>query len=269
MDYRLVVLDMDDTLMTSDNVMSERTKNALLQVQQHGVGVILASGRPTNGMVKTAEELQLDKHQSYILSYNGARIFDMSDFKMVKETALTKDQFDKCYDYCKSKGFFVLTYVDETIVYEGEHPYMDVEHELTGLPMKQVASLKDFVQSNVPKLVGVDFEENISRANQELGGHYGHDIHVTTSKPFFLEFMAEGVSKGRALRELVTELGIDREAIMAFGDSNNDKDMIEYAGLGVAMGNANEAIKKAADLITKDHNSDGIADVLEQYILKK
>ncbi len=269
MDYKLVVLDMDDTLMTSENVMSERTKEALLAVQKQGVSVILASGRPTNGMVNTARELELDKHHSHILSYNGARIFEMSDLSMIKETSLTKEQFDLCYDYCKSKGFFVLTYIDETIVYEGDHPYMNVEHELTGLPMKQVESLKDYVQGNVPKLMGVDFEEKISEANNELGGNYGQDIHVTTSKPFFLEFMAEGVSKGRALHELVTELGISREAIIAFGDSNNDKDMIEYAGLGVAMGNANDNIKNAADMITGDHNSDGIADILEQFILKK
>ncbi|TDM05270.1 Cof-type HAD-IIB family hydrolase [Macrococcus lamae] len=269
MDYKLVVLDMDDTLMTSDNMMSERTKDALIEIQKHGVKVVLASGRPTDGMVITAKQLELDKNRSHILSYNGARIFEMADFKMVKETSLSKEQFDMCYDYCKSKGFFVLTYVDETIVYEGEHPYMNVEHELTGLPMQQVASLKDFVQHSVPKLMGIDYEEQISKANKELGGNYGQDIHVTTSKPFFLEFMAEDVSKGRALHELVKNLGIARESIIAFGDSNNDKDMIEYAGLGVAMGNANDTIKNAADIIAKDHNNDGIADVLEEYILNK
>lgn len=269
MNYKLVVLDMDDTLMTSSNELSPLTKSALLEIQQQGIQVILASGRPTNGMIDTAEELLLDQHDSMIISYNGARIFKMKDMSLVSETSLSKDQFDSCYNYCRSKGFFVLTYIDEQIVFEGEHPYMNVESELTGLPMKRVDNLKQFVQGPVPKLMGIDYEENISKANQELKGTFMDDIHVTTSKPFFLEFMAEGVSKGRALDSVARQLQISRDQIIAFGDSNNDKDMIDYAGLGVAMGNANEAIKSAADIITGHHDEDGIASVLNQYILKK
>lgn len=269
MKYKLIALDMDDTLMTSENKMSKRTKDALMKAQESGVKVVLASGRPVNGMLPTAKELHLDHNHSYILSYNGARTIDVSTETMMQETSLTKEQFDRVYDYCKNKGFFVLTYIDETIVYEGEHEYMNIEHELTGLPMMKVDNLKAYVQTNVPKAMGVDYEAKIAAANKELAGSFGNEIHATTSKPFFLEFMTEGVSKGRALHQLAQHLNIKQSEIMAFGDSNNDIDMLEYAGLGVAMGNGNDRVKAVADIITGDHNEDGIADIIEKYIINQ
>ncbi|ULG73242.1 Cof-type HAD-IIB family hydrolase [Macrococcus brunensis] len=266
--YKLIALDMDDTLMTSENVISDRTKEALIQAQSLGVKVILVSGRPTSGMTQAAKLLELDKRGSYILSYNGASLTSMKDMTVAKENPLSKSQFDEVYDYCKEHDFFVLTYINETIVYEGHHPYMNVEHELTGLPMKEVSNLKDYVKGSVPKAMAVDFEEKIAAADHDLDGNLNGHIHATTSKPFFLEFMAMGVSKGVALKEFAESEGIRQDEIMAFGDSDNDKDMLEYAGLGVAMGNARESIKQIADIVTHDHNHDGIAEIIDQYILK-
>lgn len=266
--YKLIALDMDDTLMTSENVISDRTREALIQAQASGVKVMLASGRPTSGMTKAAKELELDKRESFILSFNGAVLTQMKDMTVVKEKPLSKSQFDTVYDYCKKHGFFILTYIDDTIVYEGHHPYMNVEHELTGLPMKEVQNLKDYVQGNVPKAMAVDFEERIAAADRELDGRLNDDIHATTSKPFFLEFMAMGVSKGVALNAFAESQGIQPHEVMAFGDSDNDKDMLEFAGLGVAMGNAKDSIKQIADVVTGDHNHDGIADIIDRYILK-
>ena len=143
---------------------------------------------------------------------------------------------------------------------------MNVEHELTGLPMQPVDNLKAFVQSNVPKLMGVDDIDKISALNETIGGRFNDDIHATTSKPFFLEFMNKDVSKGKVLKQLVDKLDIKPSEVMAFGDSNNDKDMLELAGLGVAMGNANDNIKAIADVITDDHNQDGIARIVKQYL---
>ncbi|GGA95997.1 HAD family phosphatase [Macrococcus hajekii] len=267
--YKLIALDMDDTLMTSSNVMSDRTREALMAAQNQGVKVMLASGRPTSGMVKDAKILELDQRESYIMSYNGARLTAMKDMSIKKERSLSKDQFDQVYDYCQENNIFIITYVDEEIVYEGSHAYMNREHELTGLPMKKVDNLKDYVQGFVPKAMAVDFEDKISQADRDLDGRLNDDIHATTSKPYFLEFIAKGVSKGVILKELAEELDIQREEIIAFGDSDNDKNMIEFAGLGVAMGNANDTIKSVADIVTADNDHDGIADIIEQYVLTK
>lgn len=265
MEYKMIVLDMDDTLMTSENKMSEGTKQALLDIQKQGVKVVLASGRPTGGMVPTALELELDKNESYILSYNGAHVISMKNQSIILRQPVTKSQFDAIYDYCQKNGLFVLTYADNEIVYDGEHEYMNIEHELTGLPMKKVDNLKSFIQSDVPKVLSVDYEAHISQLNQQLNGHFGDDIHATTSKPFFLEFMHQNVSKGQVLKQLCDKINIPAEAVICVGDSNNDKDMLEFAGLGIAMGNANEAIKQVADDITDDNNNDGIKKMIEKY----
>ncbi|WP_414052648.1 Cof-type HAD-IIB family hydrolase [Macrococcus animalis] len=266
MQYKMIVLDMDDTLLTSDNTILSSTKKVLIDAQEKGIKVVLASGRPTGGMLEAAKELKLADYGSYILSYNGAEVIDMATGKLIAATHVSKESFDEVYDYLRSRDVFVLTYIDNTIVYEGTHEYMNVEHELTGLPMNPVDDLKAFVTSNVPKLMGVDDIDKISDMNEVIGGKFNDDIHATTSKPFFLEFMNKEISKGKVLKQLVDQLGIKQEEVMAFGDSNNDKDMLEFAGLGVAMGNANEGIKEIADVITDDHNSDGIANIVNQYL---
>ncbi|MGV2874294.1 Cof-type HAD-IIB family hydrolase [Macrococcus capreoli] len=266
MQYKMIVLDMDDTLLTSDNTILPSTKDALIKAQQQGIKVVLASGRPTGGMLAAAKALQLADFGSYILSYNGAEVTEMSTGELIAATHVSKQSFDAVYDYLRARDVFVLTYIDNTIVYEGTHEYMNVEHELTGLPMQPVEDLKAFVTGDVPKLMGVDDIEKISAMNEAIGGSFNGDIHATTSKPFFLEFMNKDVSKGKVLKQLVEKLGIKQEEVMAFGDSNNDKDMLEYAGLGVAMGNANDNIKQIADVITDDHNQDGIANIVNKYI---
>ncbi|WP_267920325.1 Cof-type HAD-IIB family hydrolase [Macrococcoides caseolyticum] len=266
MQYKMIVLDMDDTLLTSENTILPSTIDTLIKAQEKGIKVVLASGRPTGGMLAAAETLKLAEFGSYILSYNGAEVTDMASGQLISATHVDKASFDGVYDYLRAHDVFVLTYIDNTIVYEGTHEYMNVEHELTGLPMQPVDDLKTFVKGNVPKLMGVDDIDKISAMNESLGGQFNENIHATTSKPFFLEFMNKDVSKGKVLKQLVEKIGIEQSAVMAFGDSNNDKDMLEFAGLGVAMGNANETIKAIADIITDDHNRDGIANIVNQYI---
>ncbi|UTH17393.1 Cof-type HAD-IIB family hydrolase [Macrococcus epidermidis] len=266
MQYKMIVLDMDDTLLTSNNTILDSTKEVLIEAQEKGIKVVLASGRPTGGMLDAAKTLKLAEYGSYILSYNGAEVTDMQTGERIAETYVSKASFDEVYDYLKARDVFVLTYIDNTIVYEGTHEYMNVEHELTGLPMQPVDDLKTFVQINVPKLMGVDDIDKISAMNETIGGRFNDDIHATTSKPFFLEFMNKNVSKGKVLKQLVDKLDIQPSEVMAFGDSNNDKDMLEFAGLGVAMGNANDNIKAIADVITDDHNQDGIARIVKQYL---
>lgn len=266
MRYKMIVLDMDDTLLTSDNTILPSTKDALIKAQEQGVKVVLASGRPTGGMLAAAEELRLKEFGSFILSYNGAEVTDMTSGELVAATHVSKQAFDEVYDFLKANDILVLTYIDNTIFIEGTHQYMNVEHELTGLPMKAVSDLKAYVEGDVPKLMGVDDVDKISALNEELGGTFNAAIHATTSKPFFLEFINKDVSKGKVLKQLADSLEITASEIIAFGDSNNDKDMIEFAGLGVAMGNANDAVKQIADVITDDHNNDGIANVLKQYL---
>ncbi|UOB21538.1 Cof-type HAD-IIB family hydrolase [Macrococcus armenti] len=269
MKYKMIVLDMDDTLLTSDNEILPSTKEALLKAQQLGVKVVLASGRPTGGMMDAALQLQLDKFDSFIISYNGAAIYDMANARFVEKTYVDSTQFKEIVAFLRNENIMALSYKDNKIYYEGTSEYEHVEGELTGLEMVKTTDLLKMIQTDVPKVMGVGNIDHISKLNNKLNGKFGEQIHATTSKPFFLEFMNKDVSKGKVLARFLQHLNINTEEIIAFGDSNNDKDMLEVVGLGVAMGNATDTIKSVADIITLDHNEDGIYKIIDEYIINK
>src|SRR5699024_1824963 len=163
---------------------------------------------------------------SYVISYNGGKTVKVSDEKVEVSRTVSKSEFDSIVDFCRDQKLFVLTYQDGYIVYEGEHEYMNIEAELTGLPMKKVDDLKAYIQDDVPKVMGVDYVCNIVLAKSDLAGSFNDEIDVTTSKPYFLEFMAKDVSKGNAVSALCDKLGISLEEVIAFGDSSNDISML-------------------------------------------
>lgn len=262
--YEIIVMDMDDTLLNSKNEVSPETAQYLRDIQDEGYHVVLASGRPTEGMLPIARDLNLNEHDSYVISFNGGRTTRVRDGELEAETSVSKEDFDKIIDYCREKDIFALTYQDGHIVYDGEHEFMNIESELTGLPMHKVDDLKTFIQNPVPKVLGVDYEAHITSLYESLAGTFNADVDVTTSKPFFLEFIPKGVSKGNALKALCQKLDIDISKTIAFGDSLNDESMLKEAGYSVAMGNAKEVLKKDVDFVTKDNDSNGIV-----YALKK
>ncbi|HFQ1332372.1 TPA: Cof-type HAD-IIB family hydrolase [Staphylococcus aureus] len=264
--YKVVVLDMDDTLLNSDNVISEETANYLTAIQDEGYYVVLASGRPTEGMIPTARDLKLPEHHSYIISYNGSKTINMTNEEVEVSKSIGKQDFDEIVDYCRDRGFFVLTYHDGQIIYDSEHEYMNIEAELTGLPMKRVDDIKAYIQGDVPKVMGVDYVANITEARIDLNGVFNDNVDATTSKPFFLEFMAKDVSKGNAIKALCHKLGYSVDQVIAFGDSMNDKSMFEVAGLAIAMGNASDELKQYADEITLDLNENGIPHALKKLL---
>ncbi len=268
MKIELIVMDMDDTLMTSENHLSEKTKSYLLNLQNEGYKLALASGRPTEGMLPTAKELKMDQYGSYIMSYNGAQTTDLAADEIVSKKDIEKEEFDKIVDFCRERHLFVLTYDHGKIIYDGEHEYMNRESELTGLEMEKVDDLKSYIQKSVPKVMGVDFEENIEKIIKQFGNEFNKAIDMTTSKPFFLEFMRKSVSKGSAIEALAERLDIDVNHIVAFGDSANDIEMFKTAGTAVAMDNASDEVKEQADMVTKSNDEDGIPYALEQLINK-
>jgi len=117
------------------------------------------------------------------------------------------------------------------------------------------------------KITIIDEEEAMEEVEQHLKALYPHRLNLMLSRPLFLEITHPQATKGRALKILADNLGVRREEILAFGDSFNDIDMLEYAGLGVAVENARPAVKKVADLISPPHHEDGVAQILEQYVL--
>ncbi|UOE92014.1 Cof-type HAD-IIB family hydrolase [Alkalihalobacillus sp. LMS39] len=265
MKYKMIVLDMDDTLLQDDHTISERTKKALMKVQDAGVKVVLASGRPTYGMKEMAEELKLADYNSYILSFNGAKIIDWNTKKELYSSSLPPETVHSLYKLSKREDVWIHTYIEDTIVTEQLNPYSEIESKLTGLPLLEVPSFINAVQQPVVKVLMIENPEKLINVEATLKKELAGELTVLRSKPYFLEFTESGVTKGASLKQLIESLGIEQEEVMSFGDSYNDLTMIEFAGLGVAMGNATAEVKEKANYITDSNMNDGVAKVIEKF----
>lgn len=269
MTYKMIVLDMDDTLLRDDHTISPRTKKALLDAQQAGVKVVLASGRPTYAMVDVAKELELDKYGSFILSFNGGRITDYRTNEEVYAKALSKETMHEMIDISKREDVYIHTYIGNDIVTEKNNPYTLIEKEITAMEIVEVSSLKDAVTEPVVKALMLEEPEKLALVEKKLQQEFAGKLSIMRSKPFFLEVTENGVDKGQSLDYLIQQLGIKQEEVIAMGDSYNDVSMIKFAGLGVAMGNAPQDIKDLANHVTETNMNDGVAIVVEEFILNK
>ncbi|KLV25094.1 haloacid dehalogenase [Niallia circulans] len=268
MSYKMIVLDMDDTLLTDDHIISEATKTALMLAQEKGVKVVLASGRPTYAMLDAAKELRLAEYGSFILSFNGAKITNCQTNEEVFSSTLSPETVHQLFDLSQRENIWIHTYMNDEIITQENNPFTEIEGKLTGLPIKTVADFKQTVSTPVVKVLMVKEENYLKEVEARLQKELANDLSVMRSKPYFLEFTELGVTKGTSLAILIEKLGISREEVIAIGDSYNDVAMIEFAGLGVAMGNAPDDVKQLADYVTDTNNNDGIAKVIDTFILE-
>lgn len=268
MEYKMIVLDLDDTLLQNDGTISTGNKQALMAAQEAGVKVVLASGRPTYAMRALAEELELERFGSYILSFNGAKIINWKTQEEPFSSTLTPEMAHTLYHLSVEEGVSALTYVGDEIVTASANEYTTIESDITGMKIVEVESFVDAVQMPVVKVLMVADPERLVEVEKKLKAKMAGQLNVMRSKPFFLEFTEDGVNKGTSLNHLIQTLGIERSEVIAMGDGYNDVAMIEFAGLGVAMGNAPEEIKQLADYVTDTNMNDGVAKVVEEFILK-
>ncbi|MDQ0199598.1 Cof-type HAD-IIB family hydrolase [Neobacillus ginsengisoli] len=268
MTYKMIVLDLDDTLLTDDLTISPRTKQALMDAQASGVKVVLASGRPTFAMYSIAEELRLKDYGSFILSYNGAKITNCQTGEELFSSTLPPETVHRLYDLSRRENVWIHTYIGDTIITESANQYTNIEGEITGLEIVKVDSFVDSVTDPVVKVLMVETSAKLEAVEKKLQQELAGELSIMRSKPFFLEFLEKGVTKGSSLHHLIGKLGIKREEVIAMGDSYNDLAMIEFAGLGVAMGNAPDDIKQKADYVTDTNMNDGVAKVVEKFVLK-
>ncbi len=264
----MIVLDLDDTLLRDDLTISARTMQSLMEAQKAGVKVVLASGRPTSAILPIAEELRLKENESFILSFNGAKITNCKTGEEWFSSALPVETVHQLYEISKREKVWIHTYVKDTIVTEEANPYTEVEGKLTKLDIKVVDCFIEAVREPVVKVLMLKEPAILEKVEAKLQREFSGSLSVMRSKPFFLEFTEEGITKGSSLSYLLKRIGMSRDEVIAIGDSGNDLSMIQFAGLGVAMGNASKAIKEQADLVTDTNMNDGVAKVVDEFILK-
>lgn len=264
--YKMLVLDLDDTLLSDDHSISTRNKNLLIQAQKLGVKVVLASGRPTPAMTCYAEELKLAQYDSYLISFNGGVVTSMKNNETLFETSLTSDEIHDLYDFSIKNNVHILTYSDKGIISETNSEYIDVEVELTGIPHHKVSSFKSEITDSAVKCILLENPEYLKQVEQKLKTERP-DLSVSRSKPFFLEVMPHGIDKAASIDWLANKLGIKQSEVIAVGNAGNDLSMVQYAGLGVWVDNVTPELRHHADFIVASNNNDGVAEVVERFIL--
>lgn len=264
-DYSLLVLDLDGTLTNSKKEITPRTLASLLSLQERGVRLVLASGRPTYGIAPLAEQLRMREHGGFILSYNGGEIIDWASGKLMYKNLLPDTVLPALYEAAIGDGHTILSYEDEYIVTEKPYnEYVDKEVFLNKMKLKQVKSFLEEVRRPLPKCLIVGHSEQLAMTEARLQKELEGIISVYRSEPFFLECVPLGIDKARSLGVLLDELGLTRDNMVAMGDGFNDQSMIEFAGMGVAMANAQEPVKQAADFVTLSNDEDGVVYAVER-----
>jgi len=265
--YKLLVLDIDGTLTKKNKTISAHTKETLLKAQENGLKIVLASGRPTQGIAPLADELQMDKFGGYVLAFNGGAIFDWSTKEMIYSNMLPEDVKPYLYQCAKENGFQILSYCGKDIVAEDpDNQYVAYEAMLNKMPTRKVPNFLEEVTYPLAKCLIVGDAEPLHELELKMAEHLKGKMNVFRSEPFFMELVPLGIDKAKCLASLLEKIGMTREEMIACGDGFNDQSMIEYAGLGVAMANAQEPVKAAADYITLSNEEDGVAAVVEKFI---
>lgn len=266
--YQMIVLDLDGTLTNSKKEITPRTKEVLMQLQEKGGKVVLASGRPTPGVVGLAKELHMEEYGGYVLSYNGARIMNYATGEIIYNRTVPQELVPDIYREASSLKASILGYSeDEIIVGNGSNEYCALESKINGIPLREVEDFVGTVNFPVNKFLLAGEPELMLSAQSHMRELFGWQLNIYRSEPFFLELMPQSIDKAYSLEKLLEHIGMDREHMICCGDGFNDKSMIHFAGLGVAMANAQPEVKEAADYITASNDEDGVAKVVERFML--
>jgi Cof subfamily protein (haloacid dehalogenase superfamily) len=267
---RLIALDLDGTLLRSDHSIGPRSLEALHAAHAKGIEIVLASGRMTPAMERTAKALGLDV---CLISYNGAAVCGrLADGReRLFHRPLGADIASEVYTYASERGLQINYYLDDVIHSEDDarlRPYMELYRERTGSPFYLVESLKGFVHREPTKVLLVLEPSRREEVAVHWKARLGARADVVRTEQEYLEFLAPGADKGSAVAFLGQKLGIDAAAIMTMGNGENDIPMLQRAGWSVAVANACEPCKAAAKAVTQnDHENDAVAEAIERWVL--
>jgi len=264
--YRLIAIDIDDTLLTDDGRITDATRAALAEAVKRGVTVTLATGRMFASASRIAEQIGLNVP---IITYQGALVKTPFDGNVLYERNVPADASREILDYCRRNGLHLQLYTEDELYAAEDNDKVREYAERSDVPYRVEPDLDKLIDRPQSKMLIIGDPDKLDRIADELRPVYKGRVHITKSKPNYLEFLHPEATKGHALAALARHVGCTMEQTIAVGDSWNDREMIEAAGLGVAMGNAIESLKAIAGFVTKTNNEDGVKHVIDTFILNR
>jgi Cof subfamily protein (haloacid dehalogenase superfamily) len=271
MKYKMLVLDIDGTLLNQDGIITKRTKASLLKAQQMGVKLVLASGRPTYGVLPFVKELEIDKNGGYYLSYNGGQIFSAENNELLFEKRINPAMIPYLEHSARKRNMSILTYHKDSIyTNDASNVHVISEANLNNMKIVEAQNFSEAITFYPCKCMFVsDDEVELVNLQNRFKKRLAGDFDFFRSEKYFLEAVPPFINKGNTIGLLLEKLKISPEDIMAIGDGVCDVSMIQFAGLGIAMTNAQDSVRICADYVTLPNNEDGVAEAVEKFIISE
>lgn len=270
MKKRLLFMDLDGTLLNDAKEISQGNRDALNQALCRGHGVIIATGRPLKSAMDQAHKLGMDQPGCFLIAYNGAVIYDWAQQKQIFSRTLPYSAVFRTFDKANAMGLHVQTYDRWKVLVEPGCDNASVRRycSLINMEFSVIGDVRKDLREEPVKCLVINYQEkkDLLKIREWICRNMCEEVDCFFSCDQYLEVVPKGMNKGEAVKMLCSIMNLPVEASVAVGDAANDLAMIEAAGVGVAMANGTEEVKRAADYITqRDNNHDGIAEVVELF----
>lgn len=267
--YKLIGIDMDGTLLNSNHELSSENKLAIENARNRGISVVITTGRPLSGVEKVLKLLKMNKKDDYIILYNGALILKAEDLSVIYESTISLDEAKLLEKHSMEAGIKIHIVTADACISPTENKYGKFEADLNSMNY-EIKSFDELSDDTKIYKVMLSEEPDVLREKMENIPQELYDGYETTmSAPFYIDFLSKGVNKGFGIEMLSNHIKVKQEEIICIGDAGNDISMINYASLGVAMGNASLELRKEADYITLSNDENGVAHVINRFTLMK
>ena len=258
--YDLIALDVDGTLLTDDHELREEVKEVVREAEAAGAQIVLCTGRGPNSAFPVLEKLELG---GTLIGHNGAVTVTFEDERILHQYQVEPEEIIEFIRYCRSNNVhFDLNTAFEMMLEQMTNEVKVMYEQFEVAPL--LHNFDDGIPSGLLKLSAYGSKELIDAVYNDWS-KWPSGLQAVRSGDSFIDVLHSDATKGKALRQFGQSLGIERDRILAIGNYYNDLTMLEYAGLGVAMGNSPDAVKHAADVVAPSNNEGGVASALRQY----
>ena len=258
--------DLDGTLLTSAKTITPYTQQVLIEAQQRGLTVILASGRPLCSILPYAEQLEMQKHRGFIIAFNGSLVWDCAEGKAIKQQSIPLSIIPQLAN-AVGKDFRIHGYKGDSIVVQGTpDEWSKYIAKANKMPLLETEDFSKTITEPQHKCIITGPPRKLWHLERRIQKLFPTSLDAYRSESFLLEVVPKGIDKAEALRELLTMLGGKTDELLCCGDGYNDLNMMHFAGISCATHNAKKPVKKAATFITDSNDRDGVAKAVQKYV---
>ncbi|MGL6168931.1 MAG: Cof-type HAD-IIB family hydrolase [Fusobacteriaceae bacterium] len=263
---KAIALDLDGTLLNSQKEISIENREILKSLYKKGVEILIVTGRPYPITKKIAQSLEIPVTT---ICYNGARVIDLETDKVLFEELLSEEDVSKIINFCKEHKKDLNLFQNDIWYVQDLEAFGTQYYKKNSKLEPVLKSFESFENLKMLKTIIIDENEILNTVEKNLRKVLGDSVYYTYSQDKYLEILNKLVNKGETLKKVLKEKGIEMSECIAFGDAQNDIEMLKAVGVGVAMGNAHESLKQSADYITDTNDNNGVAKFLKNILSKK